>query len=113
LGINKINFQEEQMAKKKDRDIEKAYSTKQMVAKLRRLADCLETGKQFKIQSQAKKYPFQQKHYSTSNTKAKATPKKLNSKSSGNDDLMHRNQSGGIWIMNGDIHYISEIFTDS
>ena len=38
------------MAKKKNRDIEKAYSTKQMVAKLRRLADCLETGKQFKIQ---------------------------------------------------------------
>ena len=30
------------MAKKKDRDIEKGYSVKQMVAKLRRLADCLE-----------------------------------------------------------------------
>ena len=38
------------MAKKKERDIEKTYTTKQMVAKLRRLADCLETGKQFKIQ---------------------------------------------------------------
>jgi amphi-Trp domain-containing protein len=38
------------MAKKKDRDIEKGYTTKQMVAKLRRLADCLEHGKQFKIQ---------------------------------------------------------------
>ena len=38
------------MAKKKDRDIEKGYSVKQMVAKLRRLADCLENGKQFKIQ---------------------------------------------------------------
>ena len=40
------------MAKKKKaaRDIEKGYTTKQMVAKLRRLADCLETGKQFKIQ---------------------------------------------------------------
>jgi len=38
------------MAKKKDRDIEKGYTTKQMVAKLRRLADCLENGKQFKIQ---------------------------------------------------------------
>ena len=37
-------------AKKKDRDIEKAYTTKQMVAKLRRLADCLESGKKFKIQ---------------------------------------------------------------
>ena len=38
------------MAKKKDRDIEKGYTTKQMVAKLRRLADCLENGKRFIIQ---------------------------------------------------------------
>ena len=38
------------MAKKIDRDIEKGYTVKQMVAKLRRLADCLEHGKQFKIQ---------------------------------------------------------------
>ena len=38
------------MARKKDRDIEKSYSVKQMVAKLRRLADCLENGKLFKIQ---------------------------------------------------------------
>jgi integration host factor subunit alpha len=46
----KTQLKEAQMAKKKDRDIEKAYSTKQMVAKLRRLADCLENGKQYKIQ---------------------------------------------------------------
>ena len=38
------------MAKKKDRDIEKGYSAKQMVAKLRRLSDCIENGKQFTIQ---------------------------------------------------------------
>jgi len=38
------------MVKKKDRDIEKGYSIKQTVAKLRRLADCLESGKQFQIQ---------------------------------------------------------------
>jgi amphi-Trp domain-containing protein len=38
------------MTKKSDRDIEKEYSTKQMVAKLRRLADCLEQDKPFKIQ---------------------------------------------------------------
>lgn len=38
------------MSKKKDRDIEKGYTVKQMVAKLRRLADCLENGKQFNIQ---------------------------------------------------------------
>ena len=36
--------------KKADRDIEKGYSAKQMAAKLRRLADCLEQGKQFQIQ---------------------------------------------------------------
>jgi amphi-Trp domain-containing protein len=38
------------MAKKKKRDIEKGYTTKQMVAKLRRLAACLEQGKPFRIQ---------------------------------------------------------------
>ncbi len=38
------------MAKKKERDIEKTYTTKQMVAKLRRLADSLENGTQYKIQ---------------------------------------------------------------
>ena len=35
---------------KKDRDIEKGYTTKQMVAKLRRLADCLEKDQPFRIQ---------------------------------------------------------------
>ena len=38
------------MKKKAKRDIEKTYTTKQMVAKLRRLADCLEQGKRFQIQ---------------------------------------------------------------
>ena len=33
-----------------DRDIEKQYSTSEFVAKLRRLADALETGEEFKIQ---------------------------------------------------------------
>ena len=32
------------------RDVEKTYSTGQTVAKLRRLADCLEQGKRFRIQ---------------------------------------------------------------
>jgi len=36
--------------KKGKRDIEKGYTTKQMVAKLRRLADCLEQGKRFQVQ---------------------------------------------------------------
>ena len=35
---------------RKDRDIEKGYSIKQTVEKLRRLADCLEAGKPFRIQ---------------------------------------------------------------
>ncbi len=38
------------MAQKKDRDIEKTYSVKDFVAKLRRLADALEQGKKFNIQ---------------------------------------------------------------
>ena len=37
------------MAKKKNRDVEKQYSIHQTVAKLRRLANCLERGKPFKI----------------------------------------------------------------
>ena len=36
--------------KKKERDIEKGYPVKQMIAKLKRLADCLEQEKPFKIQ---------------------------------------------------------------
>jgi amphi-Trp domain-containing protein len=38
------------MAGKKKRDLEKKYSVAQTAAKLRRLADCLETGKPFRIQ---------------------------------------------------------------
>ena len=38
------------MMGRKDRDIEKKYSTSEFVAKLRRLADALESGKRFEIQ---------------------------------------------------------------
>jgi len=38
------------MPMKPERDVEKTYSTKQFVAKLRRLADALENGKRFQIQ---------------------------------------------------------------
>jgi amphi-Trp domain-containing protein len=38
------------MAKRSDRDLEKTYSRTQFVAKLRRLADAIETGKPFTIQ---------------------------------------------------------------
>lgn len=36
--------------KKQERDIEQDYSAKRFVAKLRRLADCIEQGKRFRIQ---------------------------------------------------------------
>ena len=35
---------------KRNKDLEKSYTTKQFVAKLRRLADALESGKDFTIQ---------------------------------------------------------------
>jgi len=35
---------------KKERDIEKAYTTSQFASKLRRLADCIESGRRFRIQ---------------------------------------------------------------
>ena len=38
------------MTRKTKRDIENAYTTNEMIAKLRRLADCLEQNKPFKIQ---------------------------------------------------------------
>ena len=34
----------------REKDVEKSYSTKEVVAKLRRLADALEEGKTFEIQ---------------------------------------------------------------
>lgn len=34
----------------KDRDVEKQYSDAEVVEKLRRLADCIESGKNFEIQ---------------------------------------------------------------
>jgi len=38
------------MSEKPERDVEKGNSTKQFIARLRRLADALEQGKQFNIQ---------------------------------------------------------------
>lgn len=38
------------MSGKQDRDIEKVYSTADFAAKLRRLADAIETGERFEIQ---------------------------------------------------------------
>jgi hypothetical protein len=38
------------VGEKRDRDVEKIYSTSEFVAKLRRLADSLEAGERFEIQ---------------------------------------------------------------
>ena len=38
------------MARKRERDVEKTYTTSQFVAKLRRFADALESGRRFRIQ---------------------------------------------------------------
>jgi amphi-Trp domain-containing protein len=43
------------MAKRSERDVEKVYSTKQFIAKLRRLADALESGSAFSIQVAGKR----------------------------------------------------------
>lgn len=43
------------MAKRSERDVEKVYSTKQFIAKLRRLADALESGSTFSIQVAGKR----------------------------------------------------------
>ena len=45
------------MSKKTDLEAEKAYSVKQTVAKLRRLADCLEADKPFTIQVGRRTHP--------------------------------------------------------
>jgi hypothetical protein len=39
---------------KEDRDIEKGYTTAEFVAKLRRLADSLESGKRFELKTHTK-----------------------------------------------------------
>ena len=38
------------MTAKEERDIEKVYTDQEFVEKLRRLADCIESGEQFEIQ---------------------------------------------------------------
>ena len=43
------------MAKKHERDIEKIYSTRQFAAKLRRLAEAIESGNKFTIQISGKR----------------------------------------------------------
>jgi len=44
------NYEMAVKKKSRDRDVEKTYTTKQFIEKLRRLADCLERGEAFRIQ---------------------------------------------------------------
>lgn len=48
--INIKYFSAKITAMKEDRDLEKTYPIHEFIAKLRRLADCLEQGEQFEIQ---------------------------------------------------------------
>ena len=41
--------------KKNERDIEKSYTPSQFASKLRRLADCIESGRRFRIQVAAER----------------------------------------------------------
>jgi hypothetical protein len=59
------------MKKKKDRDIEKVYTVKQMVDKLRRLADCLEYEKSFGFRSLVKESIFRPLRYLILNMNAR------------------------------------------
>jgi hypothetical protein len=78
------------MTKKKERDIEKTYTTKQVVAKLRRLADSLENGKQYKIQIAGEKISIPTKAVFNIEHERGKKPKKSNSNSNGNYELTPR-----------------------
>ena len=82
------------MAKKKERDIEKTYTTKQMVAKLRRLADSLENGKQYKIQIAGEKISIPTKAvFNIEHERGKKT-EEVEFQFKGDDDLMLAARSG-------------------
>lgn len=66
-----------------DRDVEKTYPIHEFVAKLRRLADCLENGSGLKSRSRASASMCQCVRSTTSSTNAKTARTRLSSKSSG------------------------------
>ncbi len=49
-SVNTTKQRETLLQMKPERDIEKTYPIEEFVAKLRRLADCLEAGERFEIQ---------------------------------------------------------------
>ncbi|MDH3566263.1 MAG: amphi-Trp domain-containing protein [Desulfobacteraceae bacterium] len=66
------------MRKKQDRDIEKGYTVQQMVAKLRRLSDCLENDKPFRIQIAGESLNIPSRAILILNMKEKAKQRRLN-----------------------------------
>lgn len=68
---------------KEERDIEKGYTTSEFVAKLRRLADALETGERFEIQIAGERIYVRHVRNATSSMSAMTNRKKLNSRSNG------------------------------
>jgi amphi-Trp domain-containing protein len=70
------------MGGKRDRDVEKVYSTSEFVAKLRRLADALEAGKRFEIQVAGERV-YVPAPSSTSSTSGKGMRRRSSSNSSG------------------------------
>jgi hypothetical protein len=66
-----------------ERDVEKGYSTPEVVAKLRRLADALETGAPFRIQIAGERIRVPVRRSSRSSTSATPTRRRSSSSSSG------------------------------
>ena len=78
------------MGEKPDRDVEKVYSTSEFVAKLRRLADALETGERFEIQVAGERVYVPARAEFTSSTSGRRTRRSSSSSSSGpTGELLH------------------------
>ena len=78
------------MGEKPGRDVEKVYSTSEFVAKLRRLADALETGERFEIRVSGRESRCQPVPSSTLSTSGRRTKKSSSFSSSGpTGELLH------------------------
>jgi hypothetical protein len=71
------------LGEKRDRDVEKVYSTAEFVAKLRRLADALEAGERFEIRVAGRGSTCRPVPSSTSSTSGRGTRRRSSSSSSG------------------------------
>jgi amphi-Trp domain-containing protein len=71
------------MSEKRDRDVEKVYSTSEFVARLRRLADALEKGERFEIQVAGERIYVPARAELNVEHERRATKKRSNSSSDG------------------------------